>query len=108
MPFSWETLRNPQLLRSTRPAQFLQLEQVAGLLLPALDATVPDRIPGQVKQKKPHQPSLQGRINVCVRISESLEEASNATRHSCGHEGARTKQVVFAPSGHHVAEVDKA
>src|ERR1700716_3966365 len=91
---------------SSRPQHFLQFEQVAGLLLPALDANVPDWIAGAVKQKKRHQPSLQCRIDIRPRISESPEQASNAARHSSGHEGARAKQVVFTPSREHIAEID--
>src|ERR1700687_5807756 len=101
------TCENPAPCPSPRPEQLLQFEQVTALLLPALDANVPDRIAEAMKQKQRHQPPLQCRINIRLRISEPLEQASDAARQPCGHERAWTKQVVFAPSRHHVAEVDK-
>ena len=47
------------------------------------------------------------RIDVGLRIAEAAKQAVDTARHSRRHEGARAEQVVFAPSRHHVAEVDQ-
>src|ERR1700687_1983247 len=72
---------------SDRPEQFLQLEQITGLLLPVVDANVADWIAGAMQQKQRHQPSLQCRIDIRVRISEALKKASDAARHFGRPEG---------------------
>src|ERR1019366_8200361 len=41
---------------SNRPEQFRQFGQIAGLLLPALDTNMPDRIAEAMKQQQRHQP----------------------------------------------------
>src|SRR3954453_7410755 len=92
---------------SNRPEQFLQFEQIPGFLLPAFDANVPIEIAEPVKQKQRHKPALQREIHVSSRVSKSAKQTFNAARHSGSHESARAKQVVLAPSRHHVAEVDK-
>src|SRR4029078_12454787 len=68
---------------------------------------VPIGIAKAVKQKQRHKSTFQCEIHVSSRISESAKQSFNAPRHSCRHESARAKQVVLAPSGHHVAEIDK-
>jgi hypothetical protein len=75
--------------------------------LPALDADVPDGIADAMQQQQRHQPPLQRRIDIRIRISKPLEQTSDPARQSCRHERARAEQVVLAPSRHHVAEIKK-
>ena len=76
------------------------IEEVVGLVLPALDADVPDSDRWRDAAEAAPSAAASGEIDIRFRISEALEKALNPPRHSGRHEGARAEQVVFAPSGH--------
>ncbi len=49
-----------------RPYQLLQLQEIVGLVLPVLDADMPDRIAGAVQQHQRHQATLEVEIHVAA------------------------------------------
>src|SRR2546430_11774546 len=60
---------------SDRPQQILQFEEIGGLLLPALDADMPDGIAVTMQQHQRHQPPLQVGRDIGPRIAKTLEQA---------------------------------
>src|SRR3981081_1227171 len=85
--------RGLRWLRSNWPEQFLQFEEVGGLLLPALDADVADGIAGAMQQHQRHQPALHREIDIRLRVSESREQTLQAARHSGEHERAQDETI---------------
>ena len=51
---------------------------------------------------------LQRNIHIGTRITVAFEQAAHPTRPARGHERARAKQVIFAPAGPHVTEIEQA
>ena len=47
------------------------------------------------------------KLDIGGRNSKTLHPASKQARPARRHEGARTKQIVFAPPRHHVAEIEQ-
>jgi hypothetical protein len=90
-----------------RPKQTFEVGKSIDFMLPAVDANVSQRIAGTVKQHERKQPPCQGLVHVCRRVSEARKQPLHAARHPAGHESAGAQEIVLAPSGHDIAEVDQ-
>ena len=54
-------------------------------------------LPTAMQQHQRHQPPLQIRRDIRCGVSEARKQALHPPRHAAGHQGARAKQVIFAP-----------